>query len=141
MNIFSMPLSVHLIVVKDRKILLMKRKNTGFADGQYCTPAGKLEQGENAIQAMVREAKEELNISIEELETVQVMNRLGNDRERIDYFFIAKKWNGAIVNNEPEKCEELIWADIDQLPNNTIPYIGYALDCYNKNEKFTYYGW
>lgn len=143
MQIFSVPVSVHLILVKDNKILLMKRKNTGFADGFYSMPAGKLEVGESVIDAIIRETKEEINIDIdnENLKTVQVMNRKGIDRERIDYFFISKEWTGTIKNNEPNKCDDLQWFNIDNIPNNTIPYIKQALKNYKENIQFSLFGW
>lgn len=143
MEIFSLPLSVHLILIENEKILLLKRQNTGFADGMFSLPAGKLEKNESAIDAMIREAKEEINIDIkyQDIEVRQVMNRKGNDRERIDYFFTIKKYNGKINNNEPKKCEFLEWFDIDKLPQNTIPYIKYALEEYKKDIKFTFFGW
>lgn len=64
MEIFSVPVSVHLLLRKDNKILLMRRKNTGFADGMYSMPAGKLEPKESVEDAIIREAREEINIDI-----------------------------------------------------------------------------
>lgn len=143
MNIFSVPVSVHLILIKKNKILLMKRKHTGFADGLYCTPAGKLEPNESVLDAIIRETKEEINIDInnETLRTVQVMNRKGNDRERIDYFFTVEKWKGAIKNNEPNKCDEIKWFDVKTIPYNAVPYIKEAIENYKNNIQFSLFGW
>lgn len=44
------------------------------------------------------------------------MNRNGIDRERINYFFTVDRWNGEIKNNEPNKCDDLKWFDLDGLP-------------------------
>jgi hypothetical protein len=48
--------------------------------------------------------------------------------ERIDTFFIAKKREGKITNLEPNKCSELSWVDLDNIPENTIPYIKYVIE-------------
>ena len=143
MGIFSVPVSVHLLLIKENKILLMKRKDTGFADGFYSMPAGKLEPKESVENAIIREVKEEINIDIknETLKTIQVMNRNGTDRERIDYFFTVDRWNGKIKNNEPNKCDDLKWFDINNLPENTIPYIKEAVINYNKKINFSLFGW
>ena len=143
MSIFSVPVSVHLLLIKENKILLMRRKNTGFANGFYSMPAGKLEPKESVENAIIREVKEEINIDIknETLRTIQVMNRNGIDRERIDYFFTVDRWNGEIKNNELNKCDDLKWFDLDKLPENTIPYIKEAIINYNKKIKFSLFGW
>lgn len=143
MDIFSVPVSVHLLLTQNNKILLMKRKNTGFADGFYSMPAGKLEPKESVKDAIIREAKEEIDIDIENetLKTIQVMNRNGIDRERIDYFFAVDKWNGKIKNNETNKCDDIQWFDIDNLPDNTIPYIKEAINNYIKKIDFSLFGW
>lgn len=143
MSIFSVPVSVHLLLIKENKILLMRRKDTGFADGFYSMPAGKLEPKESVENAIIREVKEEINIDIknETLKTIQVMNRNGIDRERIDYFFTVERWNGEIKNNEPNKCDDLKWFDLDYLPDNTIPYIKEAIINYNKKINFSLFGW
>lgn len=143
MGIFSVPVSVHLLLIKENKILLMRRKDTGFADGFYSMPAGKLEPKESVENAIIREVKEEINIDIknETLKAIQVMNRNGIDRERIDYFFTVDRWNGEIKNNEPNKCDDLKWFDINNLPENTIPYIKEAVINYNKKINFSLFGW
>ena len=137
------PVSVHLMLLQDRQILLMCRKNTGFEDGNYCLPAGKLEQNESVAAAMCREAREELGIMIceDSLQTVQVMNRMGSDSNRIDYFFTARSWDGAITNNEPHKCSDVRWFPLDALPDNTIPYIRAAIMHYLTDTSFTIFGW
>ncbi|EKE26214.1 MAG: hypothetical protein ACD_4C00379G0001 [uncultured bacterium (gcode 4)] len=48
--------------------------------------------------------------------------------EYIDYFFEVKIWDWEIINNEPDKCEELIFTDLNNLPENTIWYIKTTLN-------------
>ncbi len=142
MERFKMPVAVHLLLIQDDKILLIKRFNTGYCDNMFSLPAGHVEKGENVRDAMIRETKEEINIDVsKKLKIVQVMNRKGTDQERIDYFFLAKKWEGIINNNEPNKCSLIKWVNIDKLPKNTIPYVKYAIEMYLKKEKFTMFDW
>src|SRR3990167_3802399 len=102
--------SVYLILIKDNKILLLRRFNTGFEDGNYSLPAGHLNGGEKATDAMVREAKEETGISVSagDLKIVHVMHRIGAD-ERVNFFFSATRWTGEPAIQEFDKCDDLQW--------------------------------
>jgi 8-oxo-dGTP diphosphatase len=56
---------VHLILAEGRKVLLLRRANTGFADGWWSVPGGSLEHGETLPQAAAREALEEIGVTID----------------------------------------------------------------------------
>ena len=43
-------------------VLLALRKNTGYNDGEYELPGGHVDAGEDIINAMIREAKEDVMI-------------------------------------------------------------------------------
>ena len=49
----------------NNKILLQKRKGSKLWPGYYALPAGHIDKGENQYEALIREAKEELNIEID----------------------------------------------------------------------------
>ena len=127
--------SAYLVLLQNNSILLSRRYNTGYCDGSYSFPAGHLNGGETVKQAMVREAKEEIGVVLEpaDLELVHVMNRNIPGNERIDFFFTAKKWQGEPKNMEPEKCDDLRWFQLNDLPQNIIPYIRQAIDSFLNN--------
>lgn len=54
-----------LILTRGDHVLLAQRQRTGYADGQWNLPSGKVEPGEHAIAAIVREAREEIGIRLE----------------------------------------------------------------------------
>ena len=93
MERFKVVTAVHLILIEDKKILLQRRYNTGYEDGNYSIVAGHIDDNESVIKAMQREALEEAGIKIkeEDLEIVHVMHRKTSDRESIDYFLTCKK--------------------------------------------------
>ncbi|MFB4158911.1 NUDIX domain-containing protein [Geomicrobium sp. JSM 1781026] len=137
-----MVVAVHLFLIKEDHVLLLRRYNTGYEDGKYSVVAGHLDGDERVKEAMAREAKEEAGITIEEkdLHIAGVMHRKAND-ERIDFFVSSDTWQGEIENMEPEKCDELAWFALDQLPENTIDYVQKALANFRSDTWFDSYGW
>jgi hypothetical protein len=61
--------------------------------------------------------------------------------ERVDAFFTADKWEGEIKKMEPNKCEDLGWFDLENLPENTIPYVKQAINCIINKQFYSEFGW
>ena len=100
------------------EVLLALRKNTGFNDGEYELPGGHIDAGEDLIDAMIREAKEELNIELqrEDLRIEHILHHYKGDRMK--FVISAKKYKGELSVGEPDKCEKIEWFDIENLPEN-----------------------
>ena len=138
----TFPVTVHLFFFRENQILLLRRFNTGYADGQYSVPAGHLDGGETVIDAARREALEEVGVLIDpqDVQFSSVMHRRDGD-ERVDFFLHIVQWGGEPLNCEPDKCDELMWVNMDALPLNTIPYIRQALRNHFQKLPFDEYGW
>ncbi|HWH07427.1 MAG TPA: NUDIX domain-containing protein [Candidatus Paceibacterota bacterium] len=124
--------AAHAILERDGMILLARRFNTGFADGLYQMPSGHTEVDEYPVEAAAREAKEEVGVDIvlEDLELVHASYRINKDDhagDYVDFYFRTTKWSGEPYIAEPEKCDQLIWAAIDELPGETIAFIQQVL--------------
>lgn len=121
---------VYLYLEKNGKILLIKRANTGYEDGSYSFVAGHLEKGETLKEALARELEEEIGIktNINDIQVVCVLNRQEKNNERIDFFMKTSNWRGVISNKELDKCDDVSWFDIDNIPENTIYYIKIAIE-------------
>lgn len=143
MERFKLVPSVYLILLNKDKILLSRRFQTGYEDGNYGLVSGHAEEKETMREALARELIEEIGIKVNPLSLIHclTMHRSCGDHERIDFFFTINEWNGEIKNMEPNKCDGLNWFPISQLPENTIPYIRKAIDCFNNNEKYCEFGW
>ena len=124
MSRFKMRVAVHLILKLGDEILLLRRYNTGYEDGNYSVIAGHVDGNETIISAMKRE---------------QVMHRKAED-ESIDYFIYCDKYTGDISIGEPNKCDELSFYKINKLPENTIPYIKKAIENYENGVEFSNFG-
>ncbi|NLN45886.1 MAG: NUDIX domain-containing protein [Clostridiaceae bacterium] len=139
---FMMPVAVHLFLLQDNKIVLLRRFNTGYEDGKYSVIAGHLDGNEDLKSAMAREALEEAGIIIElkDLEIIGVFHRK-TATERVDFFLMADKWKGKITNMEKHMCDDLSWHNLDSLPDNMIPYVRKAIENYRYGINFDMYGW
>jgi 8-oxo-dGTP pyrophosphatase MutT (NUDIX family) len=141
---FRAILSVYLVLQReDGSVLLLLRKNTGYCDGQYGLPAGHVDGGETLHTAMIREAREEAGVELKEenLRLVHVMHRNCGDHERVDFFFLCRKWDGSPQNVEPEKCEKLSWYHPDSLPENIIDYYYQMFFEIKRGNLLSYFGW
>ncbi|MFZ5878863.1 MAG: NUDIX hydrolase [Chloroflexota bacterium] len=138
----TFPTTVHLFFFRSDEILLLRRFQTGYRDGEYSVPAGHLDGGETILAAAVREAREEVGVRIDPsaLSFSSVMHR-NEGEERIDFFVHVRAWEGDPVNAEPDKCDELRWSPLDALPPNLIPYVRRALENHARGVRFEEFGW
>ncbi|MCG2783504.1 MAG: NUDIX domain-containing protein [Anaerolineae bacterium] len=136
------PIAVHLLFIKDEKVLLLRRFNTGYEDGNYSVVAGHVDAGETVTQTAIREAQEEAGVQIapENIEVVHVIHRKSND-ERIDFFVQVNAWDGDIRNMEPDKCDDLSWFPLADLPVNIIPYVRNVIQDAGSGIFYSEYGW
>jgi ADP-ribose pyrophosphatase YjhB (NUDIX family) len=138
----TFPVTVHLLFIREDQILVARRANTGYRDGEYSVPAGHLDGNETVRAAAAREAREEVGVKLEaeDIRFSSVMHRI-EDTERVDFFVRVHRWQGEIVNAEPDKCDDLRWVDFDSLPDNTIPYVRRAIANHLTGITFDEFGW
>jgi len=81
-------------------------------------------------------------LSRERLRVVGVIHRKSRE-ERVD-FFLAYRLEGDGAepqNREPEKCSELVWANLGSLPDDTIQYVRAGIENFKKGTWFQEFGW
>jgi 8-oxo-dGTP pyrophosphatase MutT (NUDIX family) len=135
--------AAYVLLIRDGKLLMMRRFQTGWQDGNYGLPAGHLEGKETIAGTAAREAKEEIGIDIEEkdLRVVHVMHRISPEREYVDFFLVADKWSGEPTNMEESKCDDIRWVGLDDLPGNTVQSVRAGIENYQKGILFCEFGW
>ena len=105
--------------------ILQRRQGTKLWPGFLALPAGHIDEGENAYEAAIREAKEELGIIISKENIIDsfVVNRRNKSlMSYFDVYFEIDNYDGIIDIKEPEKCSELVWCDIKNLPEDMIDF-------------------
>jgi 8-oxo-dGTP pyrophosphatase MutT (NUDIX family) len=111
------------------QVLLQLRDGTGYMDGHWAAAAaGHVEAGESVFAAAVREAAEELGITIDprDLAPLAVLHRTspphGPVDERVDFFFECRRWDGEASRQERDKSADLRWFDLTALPEPIVPH-------------------
>jgi 8-oxo-dGTP diphosphatase len=142
MEHFRLIPEAHLLLFQDDRVLLLRRENTGYEDGNYSVIAGHIDGGETAREAMSREAREEAGLVIDpaDLSLCHIMHRRASD-ERVSFFFTSKRWEGEPQNMEPSKCSDLSWFACGALPPNMVPYILAAIERSRDGTTYSEFGW
>ncbi|MDB5164517.1 MAG: hypothetical protein JWL89_143 [Candidatus Saccharibacteria bacterium] len=134
--------AVYIIFRKDNKVAFLLRENTSWMNGYYTVPAGKIEKNEPVLKAAVREAKEEVGVDIapENLRLVLTADR-HDEIDWVDFWFEVSEWQGELSNAEPDVHSELVWLDLNKLPENVVPSVRFELDQIKVGKNFAQYGW
>jgi 8-oxo-dGTP pyrophosphatase MutT (NUDIX family) len=140
-------LDVFLLLTRQDHVLLALRQGTGYADGQWNLPSGKAESGESAVDAVIRETREEVGIRLTEDEVnfaATVHCRNSDTDVRVGLFFQATAWQPSVdapYNAEPHKCAKIAWYPMAMMPANIMPYSALGVSLYQRNARFGTIGW
>lgn len=128
------PVDVHLILRRGCEVLLSRRAGNTYASGLLHMPSGKLDGDfEDVVAGMIREAEEELGIIIrsEHVRFALVMqHRSPGGENRIGWFFEVTQWFGVPRIAEPDRCSELGWFPLSDLPDDMVAYCRAGLEAY-----------
>ena len=130
------------MLIRNQRILLLRRRNTDDEDGKYSVVAGHMEDGETAREAICREAREEAGIELlpDDLAFAHVVHRADRG-QRVGFFFSALRWRGEPRNMEPHKASDFGWFALDALPDDMVPYVRRAIELWRAGEFYSESGW
>ncbi len=136
---------VCFVFIRDGKILLGRRANTGWQDGKYCFPAGHGEDKETMAEACAREAWEETGLQVDpkNLKFLHAQHRWSPDsggHSRVGFYFSPMQDPGEPRNMEPEKCDDMQFFPLNNLPEMVAPFRA-ALDAIQRGELYSEFGW
>jgi 8-oxo-dGTP diphosphatase len=110
-------IGIGVIVIKDNKVLLGKRKNA-HGEGSWSFPGGHLEFNEEVEDCARREVEEETGLKIKNLKSGPFTNDIFEKERRhyVTLFVVSEYDSGELQNLEPDKCERWDWFGWDNLP-------------------------
>ena len=135
-SVICVDLLIKRVVDNNTYILLMKRCNTGYNDLEYELPGGHLEKDEDLFDAMIREAKEELLIDLkrEDIKLIHLLHHYHG--ERLNFIFETDGSNLNPKIGEIDKCSELKWVKINELPNETTDKVKFIINNIINNNQY-----
>lgn len=108
---------VGVLVIKDSKILLGKRRNS-HGSGAWAPPGGHLEFGESFEDCAKREVLEETGLKVLSIRNFGFTNDVfvRENKHYVTIFMLVDSFMGEPQVLEPQKCEGWSWFDLDSLP-------------------------
>jgi len=128
---------VGVILVKDNKMLLFKRRNA-HGDGTWGFPGGHLEFKEEIEDCVRREVEEETGITVHNIQFAAFTNDVFEKESKhyITLFMLCDWKSGEVQIKEPEKCIDLGWYEWDKLPEPLfLPITNLIRQGYNPFDK------
>lgn len=136
MDIPQVKVGVGVVIVKDGKVLLAKRKKA-FGQGEYCFPGGHLEYMESFEECARREVREECGLEIKNFKFLKVGNSDAYKPKHYVTVGFSADWDSGVPQTlEPEKSEEWQWYDINNLPEPLFVFSKSLADAYKTGKNF-----
>ena len=125
---------VILLLMRNGRILLRERANTGYGDGAYEPPTGQLADRETIVETAIRVAWAEAGIVLraENVSLAHVMHDVSGSG-RIAFFLTVSGWEGKYTSSDVR------WFPVGNLPTNMLDRSRVALRNYAEGMRFSTY--
>lgn len=102
-------------LIQENQVLLAYKKR-GYGKDKWNGMGGKIEPGETATEAAIRETVEEIGATPHDIKQVAIIDFLVEGKPKEDmkvYVFTCRKWLGEIIETEEMRPQ---WFDQNNLP-------------------------
>ncbi len=122
-----------LIFNENGEVFLIRREPKAKNEvGHWTIPGGTLEFNETMEECVRREVFEEIGVEIELDGQLPAIDHIIPDEGQhwVTNIFPARVLNGEPENLEPEKCDEIGWFPLDNLPTPLSKGLGKVFDSF-----------
>ena len=136
---FQLIIDVHLLLLSDDEVLLGRRANTGYGDGAYEPPSGRLAERETLVEAAARIAAAQVGITLDptRISLAHVMHDVSG-AGRMAFFLTADTWAGE-PGTAANSYSDFGWFPLCQLPANMIDRARVAVRNFAAGARFSTY--
>jgi 8-oxo-dGTP diphosphatase len=141
---FQLIVDIHLMLVSNGDLLLGRRANTGYGDGAYEPPSGRLAERETLVEAAVRVAADQMGVALDPagVSLAHVLHDVSG-AGRMAFFLTADGWIGEarpIPSVEGVRSySDFGWYPLTDLPANMIDRARVAVRNYAAGARFSTY--
>ena len=136
---FQLIIDVHLLLLSDDEVLLGRRANTGYGDGAYEPPSGRLAERETLVEAAARVAAAQVGIALDPalVSLAHVMHDVSG-AGRMAFFLTADAWVGE-PGTAAFSYSDFGWFPLCELPANMIDRARVAVRNFAAGARFSTY--
>jgi 8-oxo-dGTP diphosphatase len=140
---FQLIVDIHLLLVSGGDLLLGRRANTGYGDGAYEPPSGRLAERETLVEAAVRVAAAQVGIALDpaRVSLAHVLHDVSG-AGRMAFFLTADGWaddESPVPLAGAGSYSDFGWYPLTELPANMIDRARVAVRNYAAGARFSTY--
>ena len=129
------PIIVHIMLIQNEEVFLLRRQKTGVMDGWYGLPGGHMEYGETVKEAAIRECVEEAGVEINTIILRDIYSYRFEQEQGLNFVFFSEDWVGMAINAEPEVFDDARCFPLHKLPGKTIGWVRASISSVRSGRK------
>ena len=117
---FIIHVSSFIVNNNDKFLMVQEKKEASYKKFNF--PGGHLENNEEIIQGAIREAKEEVGISIYPNRLLKIFDIIKDNNHFIHFIFLVTKYDGKVLAN-PNEVLACKWFNVEEYKNSKSDFL------------------